>query len=258
MFIAAPRHIAFELLPSTFLPVFSAEEEALIAGAAAPGAWNGRTCRLERLDLAGTTLTLGLAPSCYFDLLSTNLLVNRDASLWAPDAQKLARRLKQHVSASALAEDPARIFSCRFLANDLAVSVLLHDRQWRCLLAERSASVALAPEAYSVSVTGALDERDAKAKDPLRSCAARECAEELGIIFSEDAFHLEGIFIGERKLQPIALMDAELPSSDRIAPNFETKRFVAVPKEELSCSMPLPMSEAARFQLELFQKRDET
>lgn len=254
MFIAAPEQIAYELLPSSFVSIFTAEEEALIADAAAPGAWNGRTVRLERLILEGGTLTLGLAPSSYFGLLSTNLLVNRDISGWSPEVQALAARLRQKISRAELAEDPAQIFSCPYLADDLAVSVLLHDGKGRCLLAGRSSAVALAPKTISVSVTGALDEDDLKAKDPIRSCAARECMEELGIAVPLEAFHLSGIFIGERKLQPIALLSAELPSFEGITANFETRHFIPACADGLSRYGQLPMSEAARFQLALFRK----
>ncbi|MEE8681692.1 MAG: NUDIX domain-containing protein [Olsenella sp.] len=256
MFIAAPEHMRYELLSSTFSSVFTPEEETILAGEIAQGAWNGKTVRLERLLKEADTLTLGLAPSRYFGLLSTNLLVSRDVSGWTPAMQALAARLKQKAAALSLAEDPLQILSCPFLANDLAVSVLVHDGKGRCLLAERSGAVAIAPRTFSVSVTGALDERDLEAEDPIRSCAARECAEELGAAIPEDAFHLFGIFIGERKLQPIALIEAVLPSFEGISQNFETRRFLMVPKEELDSFCGLPMSEAARFQLNLFQKRE--
>lgn len=137
MFIAAPEKIAYKLLPSTFLPAFTAEEEALIAGEFSHP-WNGRIVCLEHLAREGSTLMLGLAPSRYFDLLSSNLLVNRDISDWTAETQTLAKHFRQTVSAEKLAEDSAQIFSCAHLANDLPVSVLLHDREGRCLLAERS------------------------------------------------------------------------------------------------------------------------
>ena len=256
MFIAAPKHMRYELLSSTFSSVFTPEEETILAGEIAQGAWNGKTVRLERLLKEADTLTLGLTPSRYFDLLSTNLLVSRDVSGWTPAMQTLAARLKQKAAALSLAEDPLQILSCPFLANDLAVSVLVHDGKGRCLLAERSGAVSIAPRTFSVSVTGALDERDLEAEDPIRSCAARECAEEVGATIPEDAFHPLGIFIGERKLQPIALIEAALPSFESISQNFETRRFLMVPKEELDSFCGLPMSEAARFQLNLFLKRE--
>jgi hypothetical protein len=49
MFIAAPEHMRYELLSSTFSSVFTPEEETILAGEIAQGAWNGKTVRLERL-----------------------------------------------------------------------------------------------------------------------------------------------------------------------------------------------------------------
>lgn len=168
--------------------------------------------------------------------------------------QTLAKHFRQTVLAEKLAEDPAQIFSCAHLANGLAVSVLLHDREGRCLLAERSGAVALAPKTYSVSVTGALDEQDLKVKDPVRSCTSQECTEELSITLPEESFQLSGIFIGERKLQPSALLSAALPSFEDIMANFETRRFISTRADELSRYALLPMSEAAHFQLGLFER----
>lgn len=49
MFIDAPEHMRYELLSSTFSSVFTPEEETILAGEIAQGAWNGKTVRLERL-----------------------------------------------------------------------------------------------------------------------------------------------------------------------------------------------------------------
>lgn len=240
------------LVPSSFRPFFTPEERSLIAGQYGGVRFNGETVRLEGLEQEVGRLELLLSPSCYFDLLSTNLLLSTDTSRWSSEAQGLQKRIRKASGADDLRRDPTRILACPLLANDIAVSILLHTPDGRFLLARRSSAVALSAGSFSVSATGALDERDLHAENPVLSCACREVEEELGLSVHEEDLAFRGIFIGPAKLQPIALVDGEVTSFQDISTNFEVVELLSVTRAELASDQDVTMSEASHFHLSLW------
>lgn len=251
MFLAAEA-FRTRLVPSSFRSFFTQDERSLIVSQYGGTRFNGETVRLEGIKERDGQLDLLLSPSCYFDLLSTNLLLSATASQWSPEARQLQERLRNEANIEELQRKPLRILSNPLLANDLAVSILLHTPDRHFLLARRSGAVALSAGSFSVSATGALDERDPHAGNPVLSCACREMEEELGLNVHEGDFAFRGIFIGSAKLQPIALVDAEVPSFEGIRTNFEVAGLQAVTKEELRSYTDAPMSDASRFHLSLW------
>ena len=225
MFLAATGIFRTRLVPSSFRPLLTQDERSLIVSHYGGTRFNGKTVRLEGLEQAGGQLELLLSPSCYFDLLSTNLLLSATASQWSPEARQLQERLRNEVNIEELQRKPLRILSNPLLANDLAASILLHTPDRHFLLARRSGAVALSAGSFSVSATGALDERDLHAENPVLSCACREMEEELGLNVHEGDFAFRGIFIGSAKLQPLSLVDAEVPSFEGIRTNYEVAGF---------------------------------
>lgn len=94
MFLAATGIFRTRLVPSSFRPLLTQDERSLIVSHYGGTRFNGKTVRLEGLEQAGGQLELLLSPSCYFDLLSTNLLLSATASQWSPEARQLQERLR--------------------------------------------------------------------------------------------------------------------------------------------------------------------
>lgn len=163
-----------------------------------------------------------------------------------------------------------KLINSNLLPNALSVSVLLHDAEEHFLISTRSQSVALGKGLISVTCTGAVERQDLfpcpsapELQATLRSCAARELAEETGIHLERSAFESTHLFAGAEKLQPVAIVNARCDTSfdspafrkalrEKTDPS-EIMRFEAVHARELetiSSSAKANMTEASHFHFE--------
>ena len=94
--------------------------------------------------------------------------------------------------------------TCSYLANVLAVSVLIYDSK-SILLVNRSSTVSLSPNSLGVSATGGVTLTDLKSSDCLRSAVQADVQEELGLSVSFADITVSGLYISKDKLQPVAI-----------------------------------------------------
>ena len=114
---------------STFLPYFSEEFQRDHISLMYPSAFNGSTVRLESLKVySDGSILLGCSPLDFYSFLVSNLLV---------DSMKLN------------SYNFTNYLTCSYLANSLAVSVLVYDSNC-VLLTKRSSKVALSPQTLGV------------------------------------------------------------------------------------------------------------
>lgn len=238
---------------STYRSIFTDDEVSTIVGEYGGRRFNGATVRIgsARLDANGKVERLELEASHYYDLLATNLAIHANTDAWSPESQRLVDHLRDKLDLKALEDDPLGILSYEFLANDLAVSLLLQDGNGNFLLTQRSSAVALSADFYGVSVTGAIDPADLGDMRPIACCCAREAREELGLEISPEEISVRGLFVGPRKLQPIAICDARVKSLEDVAGNYEILQTTLVPRTRLAPVLEQQMTEAARFHIGL-------
>lgn len=149
------------------------------------------------------------------------------------------------------------------LANALAVSVLLRDRENDVLLTRRTSKVAIGKNLYSVTATGALDQSDWEQKDPIIACAVRELKEELNINISCDAFEIKSIVAGVKKKQPVAIVNVTVDhglsdllenASNSEDYDFEVKDMYICPAENIAgIIQENRFTEAAEYHLRMIE-----
>ena len=222
--------------PSTFSPYFSEGFQRDFISLMYPHAFNGSTIRLESLKVCSDgSILLGCSPLDFYSFLVSNLLVGSiDLGL----------------------HNFTNYITCPYLANSIAVSVLVYDSN-SVLLTKRSPQVALSPQTVGLSVTGGVASEGLQTSDCLRSAVVTEVKEELGLEVEFKQIQVAGLYISRDKLQPVAicfvkvsdLTVLDLRGSDT---TFEVESFIKVPFSELTTLNLKGSTDTSRFQLDYF------
>ena len=145
---------------------------------------------------------------------------------------------------------------CPYLANVLAVSILVYDSEF-VLLTNRSSDVSLSPNSLGVSVTGGVTSSDLETSDGVRSSVFKELKEELGLEVDYTEVQVEGLYISKDKLQPVAIcfvkvLDLSTLGLHGIDTDFEVERFIQVPKSGLRTLDLTNSTDTCEFHLNYF------
>lgn len=221
--------------PSTFSPYFSEGFQRDFISLMYPRAFNGSTVRLESLKMCSDgSILLGCSTLDFYSFLSNMLVGSIEVGL----------------------HNFTNYITCPYLANSIAVSVLVYDSN-SVLLTKRSSKVALNPHTIGVSVTGGITAEALQTSDCLRSAVVIEVKEELGLELEFKQVQVAGLYISQDKLQPVAicfvkvsdLTVLELSGSDT---TFEVDCFIKVPFSEFTALNLKGSTDASRFQLDYF------
>lgn len=235
MFIPFSNGYSTKVVSSTYSPYFSEDFVSDWVSSKYPTSFNGSAVRLESMEISEDGyMSLSLSASDFYSFLTSNLLVG--------GMEITFKNLKNYLT-------------CPYLANILAVSVLVYDSE-SVLLAKRSSHVALNPLKYGVSVTGGLTYDDLTSQDCLVSTIRSEVNEELGLLVEAKDIDVSGLYISKDKLQPVIigfikvqdLKDLPLSGCDT---NFEVCSWGIVPRAKLK-NLELNSSDTARFHLNYF------
>ncbi len=222
--------------PSTFSFYFSEEFQRDLISSMYSRAFNGSTVRLESMKVCSDgSILLGCSPLDFYSFLVSNLLVD-------------SIELGLH--------NFTNYITCPYLANSIAVSVLVYDSN-SVLLTKRSSKVALNPQTIGVSATGGVTYEDLQTSDCLRSAVVTEVKEELGLELEFKQVQVAGLYISQDKLQPVAICFVkvfdltvfELMGSDT---TFEVESFIKVPYSELTTLTLKSSTDTSMFQLDYF------
>lgn len=147
----------------------------------------------------------------------------------------------------------------RYFTNTLAVSMLLTDDDGYALLTQRTSSTILSQDFFGVTATGSVDGGDYASDNPILTCAKRELKEELNIDLPEEMFELKAIVCGKQKLQPIALVNANVTGSLNVllrdsasARDYHKEISHTIPMSRIAAEQfaeDAKMTEAARYHI---------
>lgn len=222
--------------PSTFSPYFSEGFQRDFISLMYSHAFNGSTVRLESLLVCSEgSILLGCSPLDFYSFLVSNLLVD-------------SIELGSH--------NFTNYITCPYLANSIAVNVLVYDSN-SVLLTKRSSKVALNPQTIGVSATGGVTAKDLQTSDCLRSAVVTEVKEELGLELEFKQIQVAGLYISQDKLQPVAicfvkfsdLTVLDLRGSDT---TFEVESFSKIQISDLGSLDLQSSTDTSRFQLDYF------
>lgn len=245
--------VQFIHVPSTFIPFFSPSEVDFIVTNYFKGAFNSKTLRLEKIEHAGkNSAVLSFSEVDFFSLLTSNILYNKKEI--KEENEEIANKILNFQN---MKVQDTNVIENLFFANNLAVSVLIEDVNKKKLIVKRGRELAVGADLVSVSVTGGVDFEDIYNSNPIFSAVKREVEEELGLNINDENITLEGIFIGENKLQPIALCSVKLTELAEdlnihgADTKFEIEKFMWLEENEIDSLINAPMTEASRFHLNL-------
>lgn len=247
--------VAFRVIGSGLRPRFSEAETVALVGALWPDAFDGSAVRPESVQVGDGQVGLMLSETSFYQLLVSNLLVGLPVeSLLKVGDVTLREKALSVATEKVAAED---VLGTPWLANALAVSVLIRDSKDDFLLVRRGSSLAVGAGLWGVSVSGGLESDDLAAENPVVNAVMREVEEELGLKVALDDVRVDGLFIGDKKLQPIMLCTVTLDEPlglllplQGIDSELEIANQVLVAKGDLKkYAERKRMSEAARFQI---------
>lgn len=252
--------VAFRVIESGLCPHFSEAETVALVGTLWPDAFDGSAVRLEGVQVGDGQVGLTLSETSFYQLLVSNLLVGRPVDSLLKVGDVTLREKALAVAAEKVAAEDA--LGTPWLANALAVSVLIRDSRGDFLLVRRGAALAVGAGLWGVSVSGGLEAADLASENPVVNAVMREVKEELGLSIDPGAVLVEGLFIGDKKLQPVMLctvaLDEPLGSLlplQGVDSDLEIASQVLVAKGDLKkYAERKRMSEAARFQINTHAK----
>lgn len=236
MFIPFQNGYSISVIPSTYKPYFSTEFQQDYVSTNYPIAFNGSTVRLESLVQCEDGFVF-LSCSCldFYSFLTSNLLV----------------------TPTKITSDTFKSYlSCTYLANVIAVSILVYDSK-SVLLAKRSSTVSLNPDSVGVSVTGGVTFDNFQSSDCLRSTVQTEVHEELGLSISFTDITVSGLYISEDKFQPVAIcfvkvLDLGILGLRGLDTDFEVDSFIKVPRCALRYLDLNDCTDTCKFHLNYF------
>lgn len=235
------RDVGFRLVDSTFSSLFNEVEIRNLVDRYYGGKYlfNGLCFRLEGIEENLNTVVLKVSKTDFYSLLVTNLL-NCKLGI---------------VRSRGVTDDTVLSDVC--FSNNLAISVLVVDSLGNMLLAKRTKGVAIGSEVYSTSVTGSFDYVDNVDTDLLFNLVSKEMMEELGISLDLGTLEVQGLYIGDDKLQPVLLCKVrlgvafeslELKGVDTLV---EVDKFLVVSSEDFKSCLDLELTQVARFHIGL-------
>lgn len=236
MFISFQNGYSISCAPSTYKSYFSEEFQQEYISIYYPTAFNGSAVRLESLVRREDGF-VSLSCSCldFYSFLTSNLLVG---------------------SLDITSSTFSNYLICPYLANVLAVSVLVYDSK-SVLLTNRSSDVSLSPNSLGVSVTGGVTSVDLETLDGVRSSVFQELKEELGLEVGYTEVQVEGLYISKDKLQPVAIcfvkvLDLSTLGLRGLDTDFEVDSFIKVPRCALSYLDLNDCTDTCKFHLNYF------
>lgn len=247
--------VAFRVIESGLCPHFSEAETVALVGALWSDAFDGSAVRLEGVQVGDGQVGLMLSETYFYQLLVSNLLVGRPVeSLLKVGDVTLREKALAVATVKVAAED---VLGTPWMANALAVSVLIRDSKDDFLLVRRGDSLAVGAGLWGVSASGGVEAEDLRSGNPIASTVMREVKEELGLSIDPGAVRVDGLFIGDKKLQPVMLCTVALDEPlgpllplQGIDSDLEIASQVLVAQSELKKYVERKrMSEAARFQI---------
>lgn len=247
--------IAFGVIESGLHPRFSEAETVTLVGALWSDAFDGPAVRLEGVQVGDGQVGLMLSETSFYQLLVSNLLVGYPVgSLLKVGDVALREKALAVATVKVAAED---VLGTPWMANALAVSVLIRDSRGDFLLVRRGDSLAVGAGLWGVSASGGVEAEDLRSGNPIASTVMREVKEELGLSIDPGAVRVDGLFIGDKKLQPVMLCTVALDEPlgpllplQGIDSDLEIASQVLVAQSELKKYVERKrMSEAARFQI---------
>ena len=253
-------YVTFGVIGSGLRPRFSEAETVALVGALWPDAFDGSAVRLESVQVGDGQVGLMLSETSFYQLLVSNLLVGRPVeSLLIVGDVALREKALAVATVKVAAEDA---LGRPWMANALAVSVLIRDSNGDFLLVRRGDALAVGAGLWGVSASGGVEADDLRSGNPIANTVIREVEEELGLSINPGAVRVDGLFIGDKKLQPVILCTVTL--SEPLGPllplegvdsDLEIASQVLVDKGDLKkYAERKRMSEAARFQISTHAK----
>ena len=139
--------------------------------------YNGVVVRLNNIMEKKDVFIFSISKLHYFDSLSSNMLYHK----YANKIQQLQNNntMENKISTILMQIENEGIGSFEEvlnnhkLANTMAVSVLVKDRDGKYALVLRTKNLAVGAGMLSVTVTGALDQNDYNCDNPVLACAKR-------------------------------------------------------------------------------------
>lgn len=236
MFISFQNGYSISCAPSTYKSYFSEEFQQEYISIYYPTAFNGSAVRLESLVRREDGF-VSLSCSCldFYSFLTSNLLVG---------------------SLDITSSTFSNYLICPYLANALAVSVLVYDSM-SVLLTNRSSEVCLSPNSVGVSVTGGVTSSDFESFDVIHSSVLQELKEELGLEVDCTEVQVEGLYISKDKLQPVAIcfvkvLDLGTLGLRGLDTDFEVDSFIKVPRCALRYLDLNECTDTCKFHLNYF------
>ena len=232
---------------------------------------NAPCVRLERIRRSSDGMSvLAMSEGGFFDFVSSNLILCNMGRALDEAVGAECDALDTLVSERRRAGEPAtvdEVLSLHYLSNALAVSCLIVDDDGRCLLTRRNGRTGIGNGFLSVSVTGSMEPSDLSSEDPIVTCCARECAEELAFEISPESTKVSGIVCGTTKLQPVAVATAHVDSIEAVTERIECATgfydendgYVVCGRDELRGMLnddSICMTEVGRAHLEMFAATD--
>ena len=235
------RDVGFRLVDSTFSSLFNEIEVKSLLDRYYEGKYlfNGLCFRLEGIEESLDSVVLKVSKTDFYSLLVTNLL-----------NYKLDILRSRGVTACTVLTD-------RCFSNNLAISVLVVDSLGEILLVKRTKGVAIGGGVYSTSVTGSFDYVDNLDVDMLFNLVSKEVMEELGISLGLGTLEVQGLYIGDDKLQPILLCKVRLSVAfeslelEGVDTLVEVDKFLVLSSGDLKSCFDLELTQAARFHIGL-------
>lgn len=201
--------------------------------------YNNPVVRLDNI-IEHPQLTLEISLIDFFDFISSNMVnmnmdkLRRDCSCISD--KELLSKITESISSSNI-QSYKDILDNSYLANIIAISVLVEDKNGDIGFVKRGTKVAVGTSYLSVACTGSLDENDFYNDNPIINCVRRELMEELNLI--PNNIKITGIVFSKTKLQPIVTISCSIEESfENVIENikkavdyeFEVKEFFSVPK----------------------------
>lgn len=255
------KELDFKVVPSTFERYFTVEEEEKIVKELYNSyTFNGGTGRIENVVDRGDKATIYFSKSKFYQLLTTTLLINELGDLPCKVGE-YRKEVKERGSLTTIHD----VLNNKLLSNDVAVSVMIRDREGSYILARRGVKVSVGVTLLSTSVTGSMDDTDLKQKNPVVYTAKREILEEAQLQFKDIEVEVQGLFMGKDKLQPVFICNAEYRGvfdeewlDNSVLFSTENKYFNKSTAEEIKEYRFAKgrLSEAGEFHLELIKGLD--
>ena len=245
------KKLKFNIIKSTFVPFFNPSQAKYLIDKYFSNSFNSEGVRLENFKIHkdSNLITLNLSKTDFYSLLTSNILYRKDIYEEDDEIFRILKKLKnQKVSDLTVLNKPN-------FSNNLAVSVMLEDINFQKIIVKRTPKVAIGDSLVSVSVTGGVDYEDVLDENPIFKTVKRELKEEMGIYVLDKNITVEGIFIGPKKLQPIAICSVKINEDLKnlnfygTDTQFEVEEIHIVNDNELKDFLKYPMTEASKFQI---------